>query len=100
MTKITSPNVYTRLLLLVTFLICCIHLVAQKVTDAPYKKFGILAGTNFSNFNFNKGFPPPATPVDASWRSGLTIGFLANVPLAKKLFLQPEYYYTQRKGED
>ncbi len=50
--------------------------------------------------NFNKGEPPPAVPVKASWQTGITLGFLVRVPLAGNLFLQPEYAYTERQGSD
>ena len=62
--------------------------------------FAFVAGATASNMNFNKGVPAPATHIDRTWKTGLSLGFLVNVPLAEKLLLQPGYYYVQRNGAD
>lgn len=62
--------------------------------------FAFVAGASASNMNFNKGVPAPAIHIDRTWKTGLSLGFLINVPLAEKLFLQPGYYYVQRNGAD
>ena len=90
----------TKFLLFTGFLIPSLYSTAQQISDAPDKRFGFIGGVNVSNMNFNRGFPRPATPVASSWKSGITVGFLLDIALAKKLFLQPEYYFTQRNGED
>lgn len=75
-------------------------LFAQESQPAAKVQFGFVAGASISNMNFNKGVPAPATPVGRSWKAGLSLGFLVNVPLTTKLFLQPGYYYIQRNGAD
>lgn len=62
--------------------------------------FAVVVGASASNMNFNKGVPAPATHIDRSWKVGLSLGILMNVPLAEKLYLQPGYYYVQRNGAD
>ena len=73
---------------------------AQKVEEVPYKKFAIEAGANFSNMNFNKGVPPPSSPVPSSWMAGISVGISLKVPLAQNLFLEPGYFYIHRNGMD
>ncbi|MEO8861033.1 MAG: porin family protein [Ginsengibacter sp.] len=68
--------------------------------SSPRVNFVIVVGANASNMNFNKGVPAPATPIARTWKTGLSLGFLINVPLAEKLYLQPGYYYVQRNGAD
>ena len=67
---------------------------------APAPKIGFKAGLNLSNFNFNKGFPPPATPIESSWKTGFMAGFLLQVPFGNRLSIQQEYLYTQIGGAD
>jgi Outer membrane protein beta-barrel domain len=76
------------------------QLTAQQPADPPFKRFAFQAGANISNMNFNKGYTATLIHQDAVWKTGFTLGFLLRVPLAKNLFLQPEYAYTQRKGAD
>ncbi len=80
------------------FLVSCAG--AQITEDPPFKYFGFQAGMNITNMNFNMGEPPPATPIDPSWNTGFTFGFMLCIPIAGKLNLQPEYSYTQRNGAD
>ena len=95
--KIMSPG--TLLLCAITF-ICSYQSYAQENSDDSYKRFGFIAGMNISDMNFNKGVPRPSVPVAATWKSGITIGFLVHIPLAENLFIQPGYSYTQRRGAD
>ena len=76
------------------------HLTAQPVEPIPFKRFGFQVGANASNMNFNKGEPPPVAPIAASWKAGLTLGFIMRVPLGEHFLLQPEYNYIQRNGAD
>lgn len=62
--------------------------------------FGFKAGVNLSNMNFNKGFPAPSEPVEASWKTGYVLGLLMDVPIIRKLHVQPEYLYLQTNGEN
>lgn len=89
-----------QLLFIIIISICNKQSFAQTNLNTSYKRFGVQAGMNIANMNFNKGVPAPATPVNATWKSGITLGILVHIPLAKKLFLQPEYIYTHRKGAD
>jgi hypothetical protein len=89
-----------RIILFLALIICVEKLNAQVQEDPPFKRFSFQAGINISNMNFNMGEPPPATPVAASWKTGINIGLALYIPLAEKLFLQPEYFYTQRRGAD
>jgi Outer membrane protein beta-barrel domain len=75
-------------------------LFAQERQPASKVQFGFVAGASISNMNFNKGVPAPATPIGRTWKAGVSLGFLINVPLVEKLFLQPGYYYIQRNGGD
>ena len=75
-------------------------LSAQESTNPSFKRFGFQAGVNVAAMNFNLGSPAPAEQEKLSWKAGLTFGFLLRVPLAKNLFLQPEYTFAQKNGED
>ncbi|WP_018614247.1 porin family protein [Segetibacter koreensis] len=88
-----------KLLLIIIFLTNYKPSFAQKNYQVS-KRFGFLIGVDASNMNFNKGVPTPSVPVKANWKSGITMGFLVQVPLAQKLFLQPEYIYTRRRSAD
>ena len=92
-------NLGTLVLCAVT-LICSYKSNAQDFTNDSYKRFGFIAGMNISDMNFNKGVPRPSIPVSATWKSGITIGFLLHIPLSENLFIQPGYSYTQRSGAD
>jgi len=100
MFKLVSISIKTNLLLFIILSGCFLHSAAQISTDASYKRFGFMAGINLSNMNFNRGFPRPSAPLASAWKSGIMISFLVKVPLAKNLFLQPQYSYIQRRGAD
>ncbi len=63
-------------------------------------KFGLIAGANYSNMNFNKGNPAPASPVSAAWKSGVLAGGFVQIHLAGKFFLKQEYVLSRRRGKD
>jgi hypothetical protein len=64
-------------------------------------RFGVKAGLNFSNMNFNKGYPKPAVSVENTWKTGLFFGVAWQLPLyTDKLFLKQEYLLSQVRGED
>jgi hypothetical protein len=71
---------------------------AQEYPDAGFKKFGFTAGVNFSHMNFNKGVPPPPSPVKTNWKGGIFFGFLLHVPLTSQWSVQPEYIFSQQGG--
>ena len=73
--------------------------MAQFNHDPAFKKFGFRAGANFCHFNFAKGSPPPATPIETSWEPGINLGFLMVVPITGQLFCQTEYLYSQMSGK-
>ena len=83
----------------ITFLIYASKLTGQR-EHPPFPRFALQAGADFSNMNFNKGVPAPASPVAASWKAGFTLGLLMRVPLAASWWLQPEYSFTRRNGAD
>lgn len=89
-----------KLLLLLSIFITIQSVSAQQNTPAPFKRFAVQAGISVDNMDFNKGVPAPAVHESPSWKAGLTIGLLIRIPLTKNLFLQPEYTYVQRRGED
>lgn len=62
--------------------------------------FGIKAGANLSNMNFNKGVPAPVSPIESSWKPGFALGLFMEVPIYSNLYIQPEYLYSQMAGED
>ncbi len=62
-------------------------------------RFGVKAGLNVSNADFNRGFPEPAAPVATAWRPGVVAGLLLQVPVGGRFSLQPEYLYSQMGGK-
>jgi hypothetical protein len=88
----------TLLLILPTFATFN-YSIAQNATT-PFKRFGIKAGINFSNINFNRGFPPPPTRTATVWKPGVIAGFILHVPINKSFSIQPEYQYSKVSGED
>lgn len=84
-------------LLVVLFIVQ--HIAAQNSSNT-YKRFGFKAGVNVSNMNFNKGVPPPASHITPTWKTGITFGFLLQVPVTSDLWVQPEYSFSQVSGED
>lgn len=86
------------LLLLIAFYFCKASFA--QISSNAFKRFGLKAGVNVSNMNFNKGFPPPPVPIKAKWKAGTIISFLLYVPLYSNLLIQPEYSFTQVLGED
>ncbi|MES1216719.1 MAG: porin family protein [Bacteroidota bacterium] len=85
---------------LLLLIVCTAQYLSAQENEKPvFKKFGFVAGVNFSHMNFNKGVPPPPVPVSTNWRPGLFFGFLLQVQLANNLSLQPEYLYSQLGGE-
>ena len=93
---------FLKLSLVILLIFCTVQTNAQPQEEEVFNRFGFQAGANFSNMDFNKGYPAPAVPVASSWKAGLSIGFLMRVPLDKDRhwLLQPEYSYTQRNGSD
>jgi hypothetical protein len=73
---------------------------AQTKADPSGKQFGFEAGINITNMNFNLGEPAPAVHEKPAWKTDLSFGFLIRIPLAKRLLLQPEYFFSQRKSAD
>jgi hypothetical protein len=91
----------TRLIILaIVLLFCGRRSSAQTYTDEPYNKFAVEAGANYSNMNFNMGYPTPATPIENSWKPGISAGIFFKIPLSRNLFLQPGYFYIRRNGVD
>jgi hypothetical protein len=93
-------KLFIRVFLFFTVFISNNSLFAQESRDPSFKRFGVQAGLNITAMNFNLGRPAPAAHEKLSWNAGITFGLLLRVPLAKKLFLQPEYSFTQRNGKD
>ncbi|MFD1469172.1 porin family protein [Hymenobacter caeli] len=92
-----------HLLLLFSALYLTVEARAQNpAVHAPTHKisFGIKAGFNSSNTDFNRGIPAPAAPVETAWKPGFVTGFLLQVPIGKRLFLQPEYLYSLMGGKN
>jgi hypothetical protein len=95
-----KTKLFIRAFLFFTVFISSNSLSAQESRNPSFKRFGVQAGLNIAAMNFNLGRPAPAAHEKLSWKPGITFGFLLRVPLAKKLFLQPEYSFTQRNGKD
>jgi hypothetical protein len=70
------------------------------MSDESKVRFGVKAGANFTNMNFNRIFDPPEDPVASSWKTGILVGLFMEVPVYDKFYIQPEYQYTQAGGED
>ena len=79
--------------------ILCISLSAQSFNSNSSVSFGIKAGANISNMNFNKGYPRPAETIGSSWKPGFTAGLFMEVPVFSSLYIQPEYLYSYIQGE-
>jgi opacity protein-like surface antigen len=62
-------------------------------------KFGLRIGVNYSNMNFNKGYPRPTEPVKSSWKAGASAGLLMQIQLHNKFSLQQEYLFSQLSSE-
>jgi len=60
--------------------------------------FGVKAGANLINMNFNRGYPRPAVPIDASYRVGAVAGLSMRVPLGQKWALEQDYLFAQMRG--
>ncbi|MBC6612711.1 PorT family protein [Hymenobacter sp. BT507] len=60
--------------------------------------FGVRAGANLINMNFNRGVPRPAVPVAASYRVGAVAGLTMRVPLGHKWALEQDYLLAQMRG--
>ncbi|HEY5370751.1 MAG TPA: porin family protein [Hanamia sp.] len=87
-------------LLVILLLLCGLQSCAQNNIDEPYYKFAFEAGANYSTMNFSKGVPAPATPIENSWKPGISAGIFFKIPLSSNLFLQPGYFYIHRNGTD
>ena len=98
--RITTKLFIQPFLILALFVVFSETSSAQESTNPAFKRFGFQAGANVAAMNFNLGSPAPAEHERLSWKAGITFGFLLRVPLAKNLFLQPEYTFAQRNGED
>lgn len=90
-----SPKV-----LIIALLFCFQQSFAQNNADKPFKKFAIEAGANYSNMNFNEGYPTPSPLIASSWKTGMTAGIFFKIDLAENLLLQPGYFYIRRNGAD
>ncbi len=55
-------------------------------------------GLNWSNTNFNRGYPSPVAPVETTWKGGLTLGLGFIIYFGNKFSIQQEYLYSQRGG--
>ncbi|RDC62774.1 porin family protein [Adhaeribacter pallidiroseus] len=90
---------------LLLLLSCFLYYNSLAQTDEVFDsnrsvRFGFKFGMNYSNMNFNKGYPPPMVPVEASWQPGFLLGFSLEVPLPYNFSLQQEYLYAQFNGEN
>jgi hypothetical protein len=73
---------------------------AQPVSVSSFKYFGVQAGINISNMNFNLGSTAPDTTIQSAWKPGFTLGVILQIPINEKFSLQPEYSFTRRYGTD
>jgi len=65
----------------------------------PRVSWGLRAGLNYSNTNFNAGEPPPPAPVATTWRPGYEAGLWVSVALPHRLLVRQEYAFAQLGGE-
>lgn len=86
--------------LVIALLFCFQQSFAQNNMDESDKKFAIEAGANYSNMNFNEGYPTPSPPIESSWKAGVSVGIFFKIALAGNLSLQPGYFYIRRNGAD
>jgi hypothetical protein len=89
----------SKLMLLLSFLLFQQKELTAQEQNMPVRKFGFKIGLNSTHTNFKRGYLlPPSLPYQSERRTGLTLGFLLNVPLAKDLLIQPEYLYSLRRS--
>lgn len=86
-------------LLLIAFLAAKFS-TAQETDQHSMQRFGVKVGMNYSCMNFNEGVPKPASHVANTWMTGVTVGFMMEVPLINNFSLTPEYAYSLRRGKD
>lgn len=86
-------------LLIIAFL-AVTYSTAQDIDKHSIQRFGFKLGMNYSSMNFNKGYPRPDRHVAGVWMTGITVGFLLEVPLSDNLSLNPEYAYSRMRGKD
>jgi outer membrane protein with beta-barrel domain len=92
-------NISLKLFFVVVSSICYSSLFAQVYVETD-KKFAVMAGANFSNMNFNNSITSAATPQPSSWKPGFSIGVAMRIEVLENLYVQPEYYFMQRNGDD
>ena len=72
---------------------------AQDTDKSSMERFGLNVGLHYSCMNFNEGVPRPDAHVANTWMTGITVGFMMEVPLINNFSLTPEYAYAQRRGK-
>lgn len=72
---------------------------ARATQDEPAQvsrvHFGASLGANLTHMNFNRGYPKPATPINTSWKPGIAVGALVQVPIYGRFSFQQEYLFSQ-----
>ncbi|MBB4802331.1 opacity protein-like surface antigen [Flavobacterium nitrogenifigens] len=72
-------------------LIVCAFLVCASLTAQTEKvKLGVKAGLNISSLTFDEN------ELNSSNKNGFTVGLMAEIPLTKNFFVQPELLYSQQ----
>ena len=75
------------------FLMLGMGVNAQVEDNTPF--LGVKAGVNYSGFQLSGKNPGDYT---AGWKTGFAGGLFGNMPLGKRLALQPELLYSQMGG--
>lgn len=80
--------------ILVTLALVCFTTIgfSQSTQDV---KYGIRAGYNISNLDFD-----PDAPIRNDHRNGFAFGFLAEIPLSEKVFLNTELQWSAEGGKE
>lgn len=76
-----------------------LHAQAPGPETPPRVSWGVRAGLNYSNTNFNAGEPPPPAPVATTWRPGYEAGLWVSVALPHRFLVRQEYAFAQLGGE-
>lgn len=74
-------------------------LKAQLDPGGDVKRFGLVAGANYSNMVFNTLYPVAGTTGKITPKAGFIIGLILRIPLNHQFTVQTEYSFSNRNAE-
>lgn len=91
----TQSDHKTRVILTIFVAImqfCVVH------AEAPFN-LGLRAGFNTSNITEQRILSGKSSLNDATWKQGVTVGAVIDIPLSSKISLQPGFFFDQRTSK-